>query len=305
VELRHLRYFAMTAELLNLTQAAARLRVAQPALSRQIHDLEEELGVQLFERSSRGLRMTEAGAAFLSEAQAILQRSVDAVELVRAVARGERGEIHIGYAPSPTVELLPCVLHEFHQVAPGFRVTLHDLSTKAEMDGLRENRLQAALTVDSDAWTRDELKFEPLRSYPMCLAVSPRSPLAKKRRISITEVAMLPWLAFGREEYPEYHAALEACMKAAGTKLRIAQEHESVTSLLAALEIGSGVAILPSCVELLAASRVKLIPLTPAPPPLVVGIAYHPQRVSAVGQLFLAASRGAAAPEFRTKEKRA
>jgi DNA-binding transcriptional LysR family regulator len=88
-------------------------------------------------------------------------------------------------------------------------------------------------------------------------------------------------------------------MVATDTKLRIAQEHESVTSLLAALEIGSGVAILPKCVELLAASRVKLIPLTPPPPPLVVGIAYHPQRLSAAGHQFLAAARGTAATEFR------
>ena len=303
VELRHLRYFVATADLLNITQAAARLRVAQPALSRQIHDLEEEIGTPLFERTRRGLKLTEAGSAFLTEARAILQKSNEAIDLARSVAQGERGEIHIGYAPSPTVELLPRILNEFHQTAPGVRVTLHDLSTQGELDGLRQHRLQAALTVGTDAWAAGGLEFEPLQKYPMCLAVSPHCALARKKRVSMNEAAMLPWLAYGREEYPEYHEALGACSTATGVKPEISEEHDSFTSLLAAIEIGRGVAMLSSSMELLAGGRVKLIPIHPAPPPLIVGIAYDAAQLSVSGRKFIEAARSAAAPEFARKKR--
>lgn len=303
VELRHLRYFVATAELLNLTKAAARLRVAQPALSRQIRDLEEEIGAPLFERTQRGLTLTEPGAAFVPEARAILQKTAEAVENVRAVARGERGEIHIGYAPSPTVELLPWVLNAFHQLAPGIRVTLHDLSTQGELDGLRQHRLQAALTVGTDAWSAGGLEFEPLHRYPMCLAVSPKSPLASKKRVTMADAAKLPWLAYGKAEYPEYHEALDTCSNATGVKPAIVEEHDSFTSLLAAIEIGRGVAMLPSSMALLAGGRVKLIPLHPAPPPLVVGVAYDAAQLSVAGKKFIEAARTAAEGEFAKASK--
>src|SRR5262245_29979637 len=104
MELRHLRYFVAVAEAENVSRAAVKLRVSQPGISRQIRDLEDELGVQLFERSAKSLKLTEAGIVFLPEAKAVIQRIDEAVQVVRAVARGERGQIHVGYAPSPTVE---------------------------------------------------------------------------------------------------------------------------------------------------------------------------------------------------------
>ena len=298
VELRHLRYFVATADLLNLTKAAGRLRIAQPALSRQIRDLEEEIGTPLFERTQRGLTLTEPGAAFLPEARAILHNASEAIERARSVARGESGEIHIGYAPSPTVEVLPQVLNAFHQIAPGIRVTLHDLSTQGELEGLRQHRLQAALTVGMEAWAEGGLEFEPLRRYPMCLAVSPKSPLATKKRVTMEEATALPWLAYSKAEYPEYHEALDSCATATSFKPRVVEEHDSFTSLLAAIEIGRGAAMLASSMALLAGGRVKLIPLHPAPPPLVVGIAYDAAQLSFAGKKFLEAARSAAQNEI-------
>src|SRR3984885_12178882 len=126
MELRHLRYFTAVGEEQNVTWAAARLHVSQPPLSRQIRDLEEELGVELFKRTAKSLELTEAGKIFLNEARAVLLRAEEAVQAVRSVAKGARGQVRVGYAPSLTVEILPRALKLFEQEHPGARVTLLD-----------------------------------------------------------------------------------------------------------------------------------------------------------------------------------
>src|SRR5476651_1274828 len=100
MELRHLRYFVAVAEEENVSRAALKLHVSQPGLSRQVRDLEAELGFLLLERSGKSVRLTDAGRMFLSEAKSVMQRAEEAVQAARAVATGKRGEIQIGYAPS-------------------------------------------------------------------------------------------------------------------------------------------------------------------------------------------------------------
>src|ERR1700745_1931149 len=118
MELRHLRYFEAVGEALSFTKAAARLRLAQPALSRQIQSLEDEIGVDLLKRSPRGVTLTAEGKLFLDEARQVIASTQKSVNKVRALARGEYGELHIGYAPSASVELLPPALAAFKKAAP-------------------------------------------------------------------------------------------------------------------------------------------------------------------------------------------
>src|SRR4029079_19733709 len=122
MELRHLRYFVAAAEAENVSRAAARLHVSQPALSRQIRDLEEEIGFPLFERSAKSVRLTPVGKAFLIEARAVLQRADEAVTAARAIATGGRTELQVGYAPSPTVRIMPATLRAFQAKFPKVRV---------------------------------------------------------------------------------------------------------------------------------------------------------------------------------------
>src|SRR5436190_18750447 len=113
MELRHLRYLVAVAEAENVSRAALKLHVSQPALSRQVRDLEEELGFDLLERSAKSVRLTDAGRVFLTESRAVLQRVDGAVNAARTVATGSHGELHVGYAPTLTVRILPAALRAF------------------------------------------------------------------------------------------------------------------------------------------------------------------------------------------------
>jgi len=146
MELRHLRYFVAVAEEENVSRAASKLHVSQPGISRQIHDLEDEIGFLLFERSGKSVRLTVAGKIFFGEARDILQRTADAVKKARA-GLASRAEINVGYAPSATVEILPRALRAFRGSFPGVRVTLHDLSAKEMLPLLLQKKLDIGLTV--------------------------------------------------------------------------------------------------------------------------------------------------------------
>ena len=293
MELRHLRYFVTVAELLNFTGAARRLRVAQPALSRQIRDLEEELRVRLLERDTRPVRLTDAGAAFLPEARAVLRQAEQAMRTARAVARGERGEIQVGYAPTPTIEILPCALHTFQNAAPEVKVTLHDLSTEEMLSGLHEGTLNLCLMIQPSPRAARGLKFELLREYPVCVALRPGHPLARHRTLRLEQVADEPLLAYSKAEYPDYHAQLERLFAGLGRSPSIIEEHDSGPGILAAAESGRGWMLAPSCLASQVGKRLELRPLRPAPEPMAVGAVYDPQCLTKAAGRFLAAAQSA------------
>src|SRR5579884_2843382 len=292
MELRHLRYFVAVAEEENVTRAAARLHVSQPALSRQISDLEDEIGFLLLERSAKSVRLTDAGRTFLIEARKVLQAADDAVKVARAKAGGAQGELQVGYAPSLTVEILPRALREFQKEFPRVRVMLHDLSTEEMLAQLHNGKLQLALMVQPSRKMLRGLRFTELASYPVQVAVAPGHRFARMRAVKVPDLAREPLITYRREEYPEYQEVLEALFKPGQPHPRIAEEHDGVTSLIAAVESGLGVALVPSCVACMAGPRLRLIPIKPAPPPIVVGaITREGALPELVEKLILAASK--------------
>ena len=272
MELRHLRYFVAAAEQENVSRAAVKLNVSQPGVSRQIHDLEEEIGFPLFERSAKALKLTDAGRKFLEEARAVLQRADEAVKNARAVAVGAGGEIHVGYAPSLTIQILPRALRAFQSKFPRARVSLHDLSTEEMLAGLRAGKLQVALMVHPSQKVLRGLHFQELARYPICVALPPAHRLAASKTVGFEQLAKEPLITYSRGDYPEYHAMLDDLF--GKYKPVIAEEHDSVTSIIAAVESGLGVALVPQCVERLAGPRIKLVPLDPAPERIRVGAAW-------------------------------
>jgi DNA-binding transcriptional LysR family regulator len=297
MELRHVRYFIGVAEEENVSRAALKLHVSQPALSRQIRDLEEELGFLLLERSAKSVRLTEAGRLFLAEARVVLQRAEDAVKAARAIASGGSGELHVGYAPSLTAQILPQTLRNFQAEWPGVRVKLHDFSTEEMISGLREGKLQIAFVVRLTPALLRGLRFEELAQDPVCLAVSPKHPLAGRRTVTLAETAREPLFTYSRKEYPEAHEWLAAMFTSIKSKLRIAEEHDSVSSLIAAVEAGNGVAIAPQSLSCTAGPRLKLIPLSPTPEPLGIGAAWSKSGLTTAAERFLRCARAAVLKE--------
>ena len=295
MELRHLRYFIAVAEGENVSRAALKLHVSQPALSRQIRDLEDELGFLLLERSARSVRLTQAGRAFLTEARAVLQRAEHAVKATRAIASGGGGELHVGYAPSLSARILPQTLRVFQAELPNVRVRLHDLSTEEMLAGLREGKLQIAFVVRPTPGRMRGLRFEELARDSICLAVAPKHPLASRRTVTLAEAARQPLIAYSRQDYPDAHELLTAMFAASKSKPRIAEEHDSVSGLITAVEAGNGVAIAPRSLACTAGPRLKLIALSPAPEPLAVGAAWSKAGLTAAAERFLKSAKEAAA----------
>ncbi|HRQ88773.1 MAG TPA: LysR substrate-binding domain-containing protein [Bacteroidia bacterium] len=257
MELRHLRYFIAVAEEENVTRAAARLHVAQPALSRQIRDLECELGVELFDHSMRSIHLNAAGRHFLAEAREAVARFEEAIRSVRDFADGQIGELHVGYAPSLSTSILPRALRGFQGECPRMRVKLHDLSTEEMLAGLRDRSLDAALLVRPSNPSLDGLVFEGIVRYRPCVAMPLSHPLATDPEVSVEAVAGEPFVAYGRASYPEYHAWFERIFKATKPP-RIHAEYDSSTSLIASVESGCGLAIVQEGFESLAGTRLAI-----------------------------------------------
>ncbi len=290
MELRHFRYFVAVAEEENVSRAALKLHVSQPGLSRQIHDLEEEIGFQLFARSAKALRLTDAGRAFLEQARAVLRRAEEAVQAARAVAQGAPAEIQVGYAPSLTVQILPLTLRAFQAKFPNVRVALHDLSTEEMLGRLRSGKLHVALMVQSPPQMLRGLKFRELARYPVRVAVAPKHRLAKARSLSVTQIAAEPLLGYSHKEYPEYRELLARIFAGSRVKPRLAEEHDGVTSLIAAAESGSGVALVPSLLACMVGARLRLIPLTGTAPEVVIGAVWKDRALSMWGEAFITAA---------------
>ncbi|HEV2695253.1 MAG TPA: LysR family transcriptional regulator [Verrucomicrobiae bacterium] len=290
MELRHLRYFVAVAEEENVSKAALKLHVSQPGISRQIRDLEDEIGFPLFERSAKSVRLTAAGKVFLTGARDVLQQTEAVVKKARAAAGGITGEINVGYAPSLTVQILPPLLRAFQEQLPQVRVALHDLSSEEMLAQLRSKKLQVSLTVQPPGKMLRELAFLELARYQICVAVAPRHALAKLKSITLQQVAREPLIGYTRQDYPEYHEDMGKLFASAGVKPRFVEEHEGGNSLNAAVEAGRGIALVPSSLACMVGPRLKLIPLKPALPPIPVGAVWLKENESELVKRFIAAA---------------
>lgn len=267
MELRQLRYFVAVAEERNISRAAKRIFLTQPALSRQIKALEEELGQCLLERQAHSIQLTRAGEALLREARVLLQQAESMIERVRAA--GEEQRLVVGYAPSLSVGILSTAVGVFSQRHPKVRVELLDLSTAEMLAGLESDRLDVALTVGEEKERRG-LAWTPVLQVPLQLALPATHALAKKKQVTPAEIAGEPMLFYCQRDYPEYWEGVTSWLRSHGQRPHIVGEYDGVDSLMAAVESGLGVAVVAVRPGRFVPDRVRLRPIQPAPPPLCI-----------------------------------
>src|SRR6266852_9997442 len=270
----------------NVSRAALKLHVSQPALSRQIRDLEDEIGFSLLERTAKSVRLTDAGRAFLDDARALLQNADQAVTKARAIASAEPTELHVGYSPMPTAEILPKTLRAFQQTMPNVHVRSHDWTNKDILAGIRDGRLQLGLIVPPPkASALHDMRYEELFQERVGVAVAPQHPFARRRTIPITEVAAEPLIGLTREDYPNYYDFLSIIFSKVKQKPRVIEEHDSMSGVMSAVEAGSGVAVAVDFGYSFG-NRVKFLHLTPEPKPFSVGIVATKGKLSPAAEKF-------------------
>src|SRR5437879_9448613 len=288
VELRHLRYFVAVAEAENVLRAATQnLHVSQPAVSRQIRDLEDELGVQLFERTGKSGRLTFAGSGVRKEARAVLERTNEAVRNVRDFAQAGETELHVGYAPTLSGHILSATMRAVQKAMPNVHVKLHDWSSEEIAVGLRDGRLKVALIARAlEGGPFRDFRFEELLREHVRLAVPPNHPFARRRSVSLADAAQQPFVGLTREDFSDYHRYLASLFASVKNKPRVIEEHDSMTNVVSAVEAGTGVAVAVQAIGYAFGNRVKLVRLTAEPKPISLGIAARKGRLSPATKTF-------------------
>jgi len=271
MELRHLRYFVAVAEALNFTRAATRLRVAQPALSRQVSDLEEELGVDLLKRTSHGVWLTEEGKLFLTDARGILKLADESVTKVRALARGELGELQVGFLAPLDLHMLPRALAEFQKTTPGVKVTLHDRGSDELCQELRHGTLHLAVMMEPSEEATTGIEFEEIGRYPFFVAMAPDHPLTKLKVVPLDTLVKWPLVVLDRKRNSEFHRILKRVF--APRQPDIAAETGSLNSLITEIGIGTRVAVVSQLFKQAVGNRLSYRRLANTEVAMCVGIA--------------------------------
>jgi LysR family hca operon transcriptional activator len=286
VELRHLRYFVAVASHGSFNRAAEILHLTQPPLSRQVKDLEEELGVPLFVRGSNAVKLTEAGELFYEEAREVLARADEAVRRVRGESRSET--LRVGYAPSMTAGILSAVLEKFQSAAPRVRIELADLSSREINELANEGRLDLAISPGiSVAKGVPGFQWTELRRLQPVLILPETHPLAKLKRIPPTRLRNLPLIGLAKGNYPEYVPHMRGMLKPFGVSLRfVSLVNDGVSTLFAELEARNAAAILAEGIVGIMPRTLVARPFAPKLPSATVMIGLPASRASPHAETF-------------------
>ena len=261
MELRHLRYFVAVAEHATVRRAAEHLYISQPAVSRQIHALESELGVDLFARSARGLSLSPAGAEFLTRARHILNDVESAGDTARRIGAGLEGALKIGFVENAAWEgLLPAVFRQLEHAAPDVGLELTPLNTPAQFARLDEGRLDGGFVYPFGPLP---LQFfaSTLVSYNVVLALPRAWNLSANPPRLLRELSNRAFITFPRHVYPAYYDRLYSICMQLSVPLRIIHEVSSEAAILSLVSSGMGAAIVNSANRFRAPALVEFVTL--------------------------------------------
>lgn len=246
MELRHLRYFVAVAREGHVTRAAARLGIAQPPLSQQIRALEDEVGATLLQRHPRGVALTDAGRAFLADAEAVLAGAAQAAARARRTARGEVGRIAVGFTTSaPFHPLVARAIRAFRGERPDVSFVLEETGSAELLAGLRAERLDVAF-VRSGLTGAEGLTVHPLLQEDMVAALPARHPLARRPRLTLRDLAPETLILYRRPDGRGLYDVIVSACAAAGFAPQVGQEAPRIVSTLNLVAAGLGITLVPA-----------------------------------------------------------
>jgi DNA-binding transcriptional LysR family regulator len=264
MELRHLRYAVAIADTLHFGQAAARLRISQPPLSQQIKQLEDELGVRLFHRTNRQVRLTEAGKMFIEEARLILAQAEHAGRVGARLDAGERGQLILGVAGPADAQIFVDALRLFGKRHPQVRIVARNMSTAEQIQAIREKRLHAGFVVPPV--DDPDLAVEIILRRPIAIALPSTHRLANRASVPLDALAAESHVMFARALSPAFFDAIASACRAAGFNLNVAHEVDNLYTACAFVAAGLGVCFVPSGIQEPKSRQVVLRPLIPSLP---------------------------------------
>jgi len=262
MELRHLRYFVALGSELHFGRAAARLGITQPPLSRQIQDLEREVGVPLLTRDRHRVGLTDAGRRFLEEALRTLESAERAMSAARTSAAVPSGRIDVGADHGAQLLVLSRVLPRLRTLHPGLRVNIRSLDNVRQTAALRTGEIRVGFVLLP--FDGGDLLVEPIVSEPMVLGIARRHPLASRPRVSLRDFGEETFFVYRRDHGPAYHEFSADLLRRSGNRVESTVEVDSLLTVLVQIAAGLGVAVLPASAALLRVEGVAFRPVEEA-----------------------------------------
>ena len=264
MELRHLRYFVGVAEALSFTKAAQKLHTVQPSLTRQIKNLEDELGVRLLHRTKQKVALTDEGRSFLADAKRLLALAAETVESVRRLHSGEVRALNVGYVSNLFYDLLPRTLASFHQTFPIISVNLFDLSCGEQFRALEDGKLDLGFVGLHEPIARRGLEFRTIASYKTVVALPKENPLTARAKVELRALAPMFFIGMSEASYPGYRDWLVNTCQRFDFTPKVLQDVDLERKMIHAVAAGLGVAIVPEQLKRLEHENVVFRPLSPA-----------------------------------------
>ncbi len=261
MKLRHLQYFVAVAEELNMRVAAEKMHISQPPLSRQIRELEKDLGTELFNRNKKKLRLTQAGEYFLKEAKEILMKSQSAAQMVKAVNSGEAGSLTIAYRV-PIEGMLPTrVLRKCRELFPSMKLIIREMTLPDQVVALLENRIDLGYVGFRNAELQNILNYETVLKSDIIVILPTGHRLLKKRKLDLAELSEEPFIFVERAASPFAYDWLISIPKICGFTPNVVQQADTPRNLFRLVGAGLGISLIPDFLKMYALPEVAFRPL--------------------------------------------
>jgi len=289
MELRHLRYFVAVGDEQHYGRAALRLRVVQPALSRQIQDLEEEVGFKLFERLPRGVKLSPAGKLFLEDARRILQDVNEAAARAARVARGQSGTLRVGFSENASWRgVVPESLRRFREIQPDAELQLQPLPSLEQLEAIRSGRLDAGFVLDMPK-ADPELERLRVAIQRIELAVPTGHPLTKLKELRLRDLTDASFVWFPRRASPAlYDRLMRECFRGGLKSPRIVQDGLNEATILSLVATGLGVGWVLGTARWRCPKSVVITPVVDLKVPLLLALAWRKDNKSPLLASFVA-----------------